>query len=156
MSWLKKIFSSQSSQETKVYYEIEKDKKEEEKQQVTKSKMENLQIDDSQSSWWSLWSGLSQKFSNSLKGEKRNWGELSCDEEENWWDSFKSSQKSTHKAPKKVVPPKKKVIKMKITINKEKKEEMKMMMTILKLNFMLNVAEIINLNITDLFLFLVT
>ena len=80
MSWLKKIFSSQSSQETKVYYEIEKDKKEE-KQQVTKSEMENLQIDDSQSSWWSLWSGLSQKLKS--KGEKRNWGELSCDEEEN-------------------------------------------------------------------------
>ena len=68
MSWLKKIFSSQSSQETKVYYEIEKDKKEEEKQQVTKSEMENLQIDDSQSSWWSLWSGLSQKLKS--KGEK--------------------------------------------------------------------------------------
>ena len=29
MSWLKKIFSSQSSQETKVYYKVEKDKKEE-------------------------------------------------------------------------------------------------------------------------------
>ena len=82
MSWLKKIFSSQSSQETKVYYEVEKDKKEEEKQQVTKSKIENLQIDDSQSSWWSSRSGLSQKISNSPKGEKRNWRELSCDEEE--------------------------------------------------------------------------
>ena len=96
MSLLKKIFSSQSSQETEVYYEVEKDKKEEEKQQVTKSEIENLQIDNSQSSWWSSWSSLSQKFSNSLKGEKRNWGELSCDkEEENWWDSFKSFQKST-------------------------------------------------------------
>ena len=151
MSWLKKIFSSQSSQETKVYYEIEKDKKEEEKQQVTKSEMENLQIDDSQSSWWSLWSGLSQKLKS--KGEKQNWGELSCDEEENWRDSFKSSQKSTQKAPKKIVPPKKKVIKMKITINKKVlQEEMKMIMTILKLNFMLNVTKIKKLNITDLFL----
>ena len=99
MSWLKKIFSWQSSQETKVYYKVEKDKKEEEKQQVTEPKIENLQIDDSQSSWWSSWSSLSQKFSNSCKGEKRNWGELSCDEEEeNWWDSFKSSQKSTQKS----------------------------------------------------------
>ena len=42
MSWLKKIFSSQFSQETKVYSEVEKDKKEEEKQQVTKSPMERL------------------------------------------------------------------------------------------------------------------
>ena len=72
MSWLKKIFSSQSSQETKVYYEVEKDKKEEEKQQVTKSEIENLQIDNSQSNWWNSWSGLSQKFSNSPKGEKQN------------------------------------------------------------------------------------
>ena len=72
MSWLKKIFSSQSSQETKVYYEVEKDKKEEEKQQVTKSEIENLQIDDSQSNWWNSWSGLGQKFSNSPKGEKQN------------------------------------------------------------------------------------
>ena len=53
MSWLKKMFSSQSYQETKVYYEVEKDKKEEEKQQVTKSEIESLQIDNNQSSWWS-------------------------------------------------------------------------------------------------------
>ena len=99
MSWLNKRFSSQSSQESKVYYEVKKNKKEEEKQQVTKSEIENLQIDDSQSSWCSSWSGLSQKFSNILKGEKRNWRELSCDEEEeNWWGSFKSSQKSTQKS----------------------------------------------------------
>ena len=32
MSWLKKTVSLQSYQETKVYYEVEKDKKEEEKQ----------------------------------------------------------------------------------------------------------------------------
>ena len=42
MSWLKKIFSLQSFQKTKMYYEVEKDKKEEEKQQVTKSPMERL------------------------------------------------------------------------------------------------------------------
>ena len=42
MSWLGKNFSSQSSQETKVYCKVEKDKKEEEKQQVTKSPMERL------------------------------------------------------------------------------------------------------------------
>ena len=42
MSWWKKIFSSQSSQKTKVFYQVEKDKKEEEKQQVTESPMERL------------------------------------------------------------------------------------------------------------------
>ena len=42
MSWLKKIFSSQSFQETKAYYEVRKDKKKEEKQQVTKPPMERL------------------------------------------------------------------------------------------------------------------
>ena len=42
MSWLKKSFSSQSSQETKVYSEVKKDKKEEEKEQVTKYLMERL------------------------------------------------------------------------------------------------------------------
>ena len=39
MSLSEKIFSSQSSQETKVYYEIEKDKKKEEKEQVTESEI---------------------------------------------------------------------------------------------------------------------
>ena len=34
MIWLKKIFSSQSSQETKLYCEVEKDKKEEEKDKI--------------------------------------------------------------------------------------------------------------------------
>ena len=99
MSWLNKRFSSQSSQESKVYYEVKKNKKEEEKQQVTKSEIENLQIDNKQSSWWNSWSGLSQTFSNSRKGGKRNWRESSCDQEEEiWWDSFKSSQKSTQKS----------------------------------------------------------
>ena len=87
-----------------MYYKVEKDKKEEqviepkkEERETTsdRTKIENLQIDNSQSSWWSSWSGLSKKFSNSPKGEKRNWGELSCEEEEeNCWDSFKSSQKN--------------------------------------------------------------
>ena len=158
MSWLKKIFSLQSSQETKVYYEVNKDKKEEEKQQVTKSEIENLQIDDSQSSWWSSWSSLSQAFSNFPKGEKRIWGELSCDkEEEIWWDSFKSSQKSTQKSSQESSSFQIESNQMKIMINKKMlQEETKMTMAILKLNFMLNVAKIKNLNNTDLFLFLVT
>ena len=70
---------------------------------------------------------------------------------------LKVPRKVLKKAPKKVVPPKKKVIKMKITINKKVlQEETKMTMTILKLNFMLNVAKIKKLSITDLFLLLVT
>ena len=60
MSWLKKVFGSQFSQETKVYY----GKKEEKEKKDEKEKMENLQIDDSQidesqssqESWWSSWS----------------------------------------------------------------------------------------------------
>ena len=85
-------------------------KKKEEKQdqeQESDAKMENLQIDDSQiddgqssqDSWWSSRSGLSQKFTNSLKGEKRNWAELNCDdEEEKCWSSFKSTQKSSQES----------------------------------------------------------
>ena len=70
---------------------------------------------------------------------------------------LKVPRKVLKKAPKKVVPPKKKVIKMKIMINnKVLQEETKMTMMILKLNFMLNVAKLKKLNITDLFLFLVT
>ena len=67
MSWLKKIFTSQSSQETKVYYEKDNQtinkKEEEEKSKITESKFEEMQIDDSQvsdeatqssqESWWS-------------------------------------------------------------------------------------------------------
>ena len=70
---------------------------------------------------------------------------------------LKVPRKVLKKAPKKVVPLKKKVIKMKILINnKVLQEETKMTMMILKLNFMLNVAKLKKLNITDLFLFLVT
>ena len=70
---------------------------------------------------------------------------------------LKVPRKVLKKAPKKVVPLKKKVIKMKIMINKKVlQEETKMTMTILKLNFMLNVAKIKKLSITDLFSFLVT
>ena len=76
MSWLKKIFSSQSSQEIKVYYEVEKYKKEEEKQQVTESDIENLQTDNSQSSWWSSWSGLSQKIFQLPQRRKKKLGRI--------------------------------------------------------------------------------
>ena len=66
MTSLKKIFTSQSSQETKVYYEKDNqtiNKEEKEKSEITESKFEEMQIDDSQvsheatqssqESWWS-------------------------------------------------------------------------------------------------------
>ena len=79
------------------------------KKEKNEEKMENLQIDDSQidrsqssqESWWSSWSGLSQKFSDSPKGEKCNWAEFSSDEEKDkWCSSFKSksSQKSSQES----------------------------------------------------------
>ena len=45
MSWLKKVFRSQSSQETKVYCEKKGRKRKKDKNE---EKMENLQIDDTQ------------------------------------------------------------------------------------------------------------
>ena len=89
-----------------MFYEKKKKEKQDQEQE-SEAKMENLQIDDnqidngqsSQDCWWSSWSGLSEKFTNSLKGEKRNWAELSCDEEEEkWWSSFKSAQKSSQES----------------------------------------------------------
>ena len=73
MSWLKKIFGSQSSQETKVYYKRDtQTAKNESESKITGSNFEEVQIDDtqhsigtiqsSQDSWWSSWSGLSQPF----------------------------------------------------------------------------------------------
>ena len=49
MSWLKKIFGSQCSQETKVYYEksTETTKKEDDSK-TTESNFEEAEIDDSQ------------------------------------------------------------------------------------------------------------
>ena len=80
MSWLKKIFGSQCSQETKVYYDksTETTKKEDDSK-TTESNFEEAEIDDSQytnvatqssqESWWSSWSGLSQPFTS--KCEKK-------------------------------------------------------------------------------------
>ena len=105
MSRLKKIFGSQSSQETKVYYEkdTQTTKNEDNKTKITESyleqeqeqeQMNNSQLSHTQStqdSWWSSWSGLSQPFS-SQKGKKRD---LSNDKQEQWWESF--STESTKK-----------------------------------------------------------
>ena len=88
MSWFKKVFGSQLSQETKVYYEKQKEKQNEEEE--NQPKIDELEIGDSQQpsqeSWCSTWSGLSQTF-NSPKGQKR---EFSSDDEEEdkWWKSF--------------------------------------------------------------------
>ena len=97
----KKIFSSQSSQETKVYYEKSTDttQNEDEDSKIiissfevdeTQETNEATQSDEatqsSQDTWRSSWSSLSQKFTS--KGEKRE-RELSDDEEEEpWWESF--------------------------------------------------------------------
>ena len=94
MSRLKKIFGSQSSQETKVYYEkdTQTTKNEDNKTKITESYLEQLSHTQStQDSWWSSWSGLSQPFS-SQKGKKRD---LSNDKQEQWWESF--STESTKK-----------------------------------------------------------
>ena len=94
MSWLKRVFSTQSSQETKVYYKkgSQTDKTEEDKEktesEITESKFEEINIDDnesqstqsSQDMWWSSWSDLSQPFT--LKGEKQNFGSLDEEKKE--------------------------------------------------------------------------
>ena len=126
MSWFKKIFTSQSSQETKVYYQKDTQtdqQKEEEKKSETEAKFEELQVDDSQvsdeatklsqKSWWSGWSRLSQPFTS--KYEKRD---FSSDEEEEdqWWKSFcsESNKKLNYGREKVVVRRKQKKIKIKM------------------------------------------
>ena len=111
MNWFKKILGSQyyfnsksssqgssqgSSKEPKVYYVKEKtetDGNETEIENLTISKTQecNETTQSTQDSCYS-WSGVSQKID--IKGEKR---EVSDDEEEPKWESFKSqsSQKST-------------------------------------------------------------
>ena len=96
MSWFKKVFSSQSSQETNVVYQKVEDEKsnktdnkqEEEDEKIIENQEENQEENSqsSQSSWWSSWGGLSYQFTS----QKR---ELSDDEEneEKWWESFCSS-----------------------------------------------------------------
>ena len=80
-------FSPGSSQEPKVHYTKQKN-------ETDGNNAEIEEIDDTtqsnQDSCYS-WSGISQEID--IKGEKR---ELSDDEEEPWWESFKSqsSQKS--------------------------------------------------------------
>ena len=104
MSWFEKIFSSQSSQETKVVYQKTEDEKYDETDDKPEREDEKImesefKIDETQSSqsshtsWWRSWSTLSSQYS----GQKR---ELSNDEEEEdddddddekGWQSFCSS-----------------------------------------------------------------
>ena len=104
MSWLKKIFSSQngfnsqsssqgssqgSLQEPKAHYVKEKtqtDGNNTEIENLAISKIEECDdtTQSTQASCYS-WSGVSQEID--IKDEKR---ELSDDEEEPWWESFKS------------------------------------------------------------------
>ena len=114
MSWFKKIFGSQSSsqgssqsssQEPNVYYACnistkeknETDNNEKESENVTVSKFEECGdvTQSTQDSSCYSWSGVSQGFD--IRGEKR---ELSDDEEEPWWESFKSqsTQKLTQES----------------------------------------------------------
>ena len=114
MSWFKKIFGSQSSsqgssqsssQEPKVYYACnistkeknETDNNEKKSENVTVSKFEECDdvTQSGQDSSCYNWSGVSQGFG--IRGEKR---ELSDNEEEPWWESFKSqsTQKSTQES----------------------------------------------------------
>ena len=114
MSWFKKIFGSQissqgssqsSSQESKVYYTCnistkeknEADNNGKESENVTVSELEECDdtTQSTQDSTCYSWSGVRQGFD--IRGEKR---ELSDDEQDPWWESFKSqsTQKSTQES----------------------------------------------------------
>ena len=99
MSWFKKVFSLQSSQETKVVCQKTEDEESDETEDKQEGEDEKIResefkIDEtqssqnSQSSWWISWSGLSSQYSS----QKR---ELSHDEDDEddkkWWQSFCSS-----------------------------------------------------------------
>ena len=75
MSWLKKVFSSQSSQETKVVIEKQKEDKKEDELQIEEDIEEEAKKESSegsQDSWFSSWSGLSTTFSSSKKRDLGN------------------------------------------------------------------------------------
>ena len=78
MSWLKKTFGSQSSQERKVYFEKSNETtKNEDNSKTVESNFEEAEIEDSQctnvatqssqESWWSSWSELIQPFTSKLE-----------------------------------------------------------------------------------------
>ena len=109
MSWFKKLFSSQSSQsssqqklvedddsnEPKVYYSThistKADVPKKENEDITESQLEECDenTQSTQDSCYS-WRGVSQSID--IKGEKREWSDE--EEEEPWWESFKSQSQS--------------------------------------------------------------
>ena len=103
MSWLKKVFSSQSLQETMVVYvtsnnESEKYKKDDDPQ-ISKLEIEEENKKSSQgsdNSSLSLWSGLSITF-YSPKSKKRQFS-ADDEEEDQWWRSFSSKKRNESKS----------------------------------------------------------
>ena len=103
MSWLKKVFSSQSSQETKFVHETSKNESEKDKKdndrQIIESKIEEENKESSQgsdSSWFSSWSVLSTTF-DWPKSKKRGFG-AGDEEEDKWWSSFCSKERNESKS----------------------------------------------------------
>ena len=97
MIWLKKVFGSQSSQETKLYYEKSKEEgeKKEEEPQISDVKIDegnNENSQESDNSWFSSQSSLSTTF-DLPKGKKREYRD-GDEEEDQWWSSFCSKQKN--------------------------------------------------------------
>ena len=110
MSWFKKLFSSQpsSSQTPTVKYikvtdrkdEERKDSKKEEKEeeQITNETEQSMpEIDQTQESSCYSWSGATPIFDS--QSEKHKWED---DDDEPWWESFKS-EPSTQKNGRKLV-----------------------------------------------------
>ena len=101
MSWLKTVFGSQSSQETKFYHEKSKEEweKKEEEPQISDLKIDegnNENSQESDNSWFSSWSGLSTTF-DSPKGKRRKF--CNDDEEEDkWWSSFCGKERNGSKS----------------------------------------------------------
>lgn len=95
MSWLKKVFSSQSSQETQVVNEKTREDNKEGGPQIKnlniEEEAEKESSEGSQDSWFSFWSGLSTTFSLSKKRELSNDEEKK--ESKKWWSSFCSQKK---------------------------------------------------------------
>ena len=104
MSWFKKVFSSQSSEETKVVCEISnKNKKDNEDPQISSLKIEEEKEgqeenaeESSQESWFSSWNGLSTTF-DSAKSKQREFSD-DDEEEDKWWSSFCSKQRNESKS----------------------------------------------------------
>ena len=101
MSWLKTVFGSQSSQETKFYHEKSKEEweKKEEEPQISELKIDegnNENSQESDNSWFSSWSDLSTTF-DLPKGENRKFSN-GDEEEDKWWSAFCSKERNESKS----------------------------------------------------------